>query len=82
MRNSRKLIKNIKINDIVSIISGKDKGKTGAIKSIDRKRMRVIVENVALCVKHQKRQSSASQSYGILEKEAWLPLSKIKKNSN
>lgn len=60
---SKKLTKNIRINDSVIVISGKDKGKSGRIKSIDRKRLRVIVENIGMCVKHQKR-SSVLESHG------------------
>lgn len=78
---SKKLIKNIKTNDVVLIISGKDKGKTGAVKNIDRKGMKVIVEKIGLCIKHKRKQSSASQEYGIVEKETWLSLSKIKRIS-
>ncbi len=75
---SKKLIKNIKVNDTVYITSGKDKGKTGSVKKIDRKSMKVIVENIRICTKHQKRIPS-SQEHGIVNVESWISLSKVKR---
>jgi len=40
--------------DKVIVISGKDKGKTGAIQKVDPKSNRVVVENVNVRKKHNK----------------------------
>ena len=40
--------------DKVIVISGRDKGKTGAIQKVDPKTNRVVVENVNVRKKHKK----------------------------
>jgi len=40
--------------DKVIVISGKDKGKTGAIQKVDPRSNRVVVENVNVRKKHRK----------------------------
>lgn len=44
----------VKKGDQVIVISGNDKGTTGEIREVDRKRSRVIVEGVNLRWKHTK----------------------------
>lgn len=44
----------IRNGDQVIIIAGNDKGRTGAVTLIDRKRNRVMVEGVNIRTKHQK----------------------------
>lgn len=38
--------KNLKVNDVVTVISGSDKGRRGKILKIDRKKGRVVIEGV------------------------------------
>ncbi|NOY35412.1 MAG: 50S ribosomal protein L24 [bacterium] len=45
---------NIKINDKVKIISGKDKGKTGKVTHVFPPQNRIVVEGVSICKKHSK----------------------------
>lgn len=45
----------LKLNDLVMVIAGKDKGKSGKITKIDHKNNRVTVETVNLRTKHVKR---------------------------
>jgi large subunit ribosomal protein L24 len=45
----------LKTNDLVMVISGKDKGKTGKITKVDRKTNRVTVEKINLRTKHIKK---------------------------
>jgi large subunit ribosomal protein L24 len=47
--------------DKVIVISGKDKGKTGAIQKVDPKTNRVVVEGVNLRKKTQKTNSTKSR---------------------
>ena len=45
---------NIKKNDTVVVLSGKDKGKQGKVMSVDPKAGKAIVEKVNVATKHQK----------------------------
>jgi len=47
-------IANIKIGQKVKVISGKDKGKIGTIKSLLKKTSKVIVEGINFKTKHFK----------------------------
>ncbi|HAG53481.1 MAG TPA: 50S ribosomal protein L24 [Alphaproteobacteria bacterium] len=66
---------NIKTGDNVVVIAGKDKGKTGVIKSVDTKNERVIVEGVNMVKKHQKATPLAEAA--MVEKEASLHASNV-----
>jgi len=44
----------LKLNDLVMVIAGKDKGKSGKITKLDHKNNRVTVEKVNLRTKHVK----------------------------
>ncbi|GAB6090122.1 50S ribosomal protein L24 [Spirochaeta dissipatitropha] len=66
----------LKKNDLVKIISGKDRGKTGRILSIDHTNGRVVVEGANL-VKKTKRKRSEQDQGGIIEIEAPLNISNV-----
>ena len=66
----------IRKGDIVQVIAGDDKGKTGRVLSIDQEKMRVVVEKVNFVKRHTKARRQGVQS-GILEKEAPLHLSNV-----
>ena len=66
------------MKDHVVVLSGKDKGRRGAIvKVLDDDT--VVVEGVNMVKKHQKPRNSAAgpQPGGIVEREAPLPASKV-----
>ncbi len=63
-------------NDVVQVIAGKNKGKTGRILSIDREKGRVIVEGVNL-VKKAMRPTQENPKGGISEIEAPLHISNV-----
>lgn len=65
-----------KKGDQIKVIAGDSKGTTGIIKSVDTKKMRVIVEGVNLVKRHTKP-SAAHPDGGILEKEAPIHISNI-----
>ena len=68
----------IRLKDHVVVLSGKDKGRRGAIvKVLDDGK--VVVEGVNMVKKHQKPRNSAAgpQPGGIVEREASLPASKV-----
>lgn len=66
----------IKVGDTVKVIAGESKGQEGKILSVDRSKMRAIVEGVNLIKKHAKPSASDPQG-GIIEKEAGLHISNL-----
>lgn len=64
-------------DDIVTVISGKDKGKSGKILKVFPKKWSAIVEKLNFVKRHSRPTQKMPQG-GILEKEAALPLSKLK----
>ncbi|NDV52976.1 MULTISPECIES: 50S ribosomal protein L24 [unclassified Salipiger] len=61
--------------DKVIVLSGKDKGKTGTIESVDPKAGKAVVGGVNMAVRHT-RQSQTSQG-GRVSKAMPLDLSKL-----
>ena len=59
---------NIKKDDKVIVLSGKDKGKQGKVLSDDPKAMKVVVEGVNVATKHQKPMKQG-QDGGIIKVE-------------
>ena len=66
----------IRKGDMVQVIAGDDKGKTGRVLSIDEDKQRLIVEKVNFVKRHTKARRQGQQG-GILEKEAPLHLSNV-----
>lgn len=66
----------IKKNDMVLVISGADKGKTGKVLQVIPERTRVIVEGINFVKRHTKAKGQGEQG-GILEKEASLHISNV-----
>jgi large subunit ribosomal protein L24 len=67
---------NIKTNDTVIVLSGKDKGKKGKVISADPKSLKVIVEGVNVAQKHQKPRQQGEEG-GIIKKETPIYASKV-----
>lgn len=66
----------IRKGDMVQIIAGKEKGKTGKVLRIDREKGRVWVERLNMVKRHQKP-SQLHRQGGIIEKEAPLHASNV-----
>ena len=66
----------IKKGDQVSVLSGKDRGKTGKVLQVWPEEGRALVERVNL-VKHFERRSQQNQAGGIIEREGALALAKL-----
>jgi large subunit ribosomal protein L24 len=66
----------IKKDDIVKVISGKDKNKTGKVLKAFPVKEQVIVENVNLKKKHQKA-SKGGQKGQIIEKTYPMHVSNV-----
>ena len=67
---------NIKKDDKVVVLSGKDKGKEGKILTADPKAMKVIVEGVNVATKHQKPRKQGEEG-GIIKVETPIYASKV-----
>ncbi len=67
---------NIKKDDKVVVLSGKDKGKQGKILVSDPKAMKVIVEGVNVATKHQKPRKQGDEG-GIIKIETPIYASKV-----
>lgn len=67
---------NIKKDDKVKIIAGKDKTKIGKVLKVDRKKQRIVVENINI-VKRHTRPSATNRQGGIVESEAPLNWSNV-----
>ena len=67
----------ILVNDKVMVLSGKDRGKVGTVKKIDKKKNCVVVENVNKMKKHQRGNPYTGQSGGIQEVELPINFSNV-----
>ena len=69
---------NIKKNDTVIVLSGKDKGKKGKVLEAMPASGKVIVEGVNVATKHKKATSQTEQG-GIVKKEAPIYACKVQR---
>ena len=67
---------NIKKDDKVVVLSGKDKGKQGKVLVADPKAMKVIVEGVNVATKHQKPRKQGEEG-GIIKVETPIYAAKV-----
>jgi len=68
----------IRKNDLVKVIAGKDKGKTGKVLEVLREKGRVRVEKVQVVKRHLKKgRSQANPEGGIIEKNASIAVSNV-----
>lgn len=66
----------IKTNDMVVVLSGRDKGKQGKVMSVDREAGTVTVEGVNRVMKHVRR-SQRNMQGGRLTKVMPMPVGKV-----
>ncbi|MDH5667522.1 MAG: 50S ribosomal protein L24 [Nitrospira sp.] len=66
----------IKKGDTVIVISGRERGKSGKVLSVDRVAGRIVVEKVNIIKRHTKPNQQVKQG-GILEREAPLNIAKV-----
>jgi large subunit ribosomal protein L24 len=66
----------IRKNDMVIVISGNDRGKTGKVLKVYPQKYRVIVEGINLRKRHTKPSQKSPQG-GIVEKEAPINASNV-----
>ncbi len=66
----------IRQGDTVVVVSGRERGKTGKVLSIDLRAGKVVVEKLNVIKRHTKPNQKAKQG-GILEREAPLQISNV-----
>ena len=68
----------IRKGDTVKVLSGEDKGKTGAVQYVYPKKERVIVQGVNMIKKAQRRTGMQVRTQtGIIEREGAMHWSKV-----
>jgi large subunit ribosomal protein L24 len=68
----------VKRGDLVQVIRGEQNGKQGKVLQVMRESARAVVEGVNMIKRHQ-RKSQSNPEGGILEKEAPLPVSCLRR---
>ena len=64
-------------NDQVKVIAGRDKGKTGRVLDVDKEHGAVFVEHVNLLKRHMKKNPAKQVAGGIAEKEGPIAVSNV-----
>lgn len=64
-------------NDQVKVIAGRDKGKSGRVLSVSSATGKILVEHVNMIKKHTKKNPAKQIAGGIAEKEAPVAVSNV-----
>jgi large subunit ribosomal protein L24 len=67
----------LKKEDMVKVISGRDKGKTGRVLDVNRKTGRILVEGVMVMKRHTRPNPAKQIKGGVAEKEATIHHSNV-----
>jgi large subunit ribosomal protein L24 len=67
----------IKKNDTVKVISGRDKGKSGRVLSVDKTRGKLLVEHVMMIKRHTRPNPAKQIKGGIAERESPIAVSNV-----
>jgi large subunit ribosomal protein L24 len=64
-------------NDQVKVIAGRDKGKSGRVLSVSSANGRILVEHVNMIKKHTRKNPAKQIAGGIAEREAPIAVSNV-----
>lgn len=67
---------NIKRDDTVLVIAGKDNGKRGRVREVRPADNKVVIEGINIVKKHTRGRQGVRQA-GIIEREAPMDISKV-----
>ena len=67
----------IKKNDMVKVIAGRDKGKTGRVLEVNKDTGRILVEGVQMIKRHTRPNPAKQIKGGIAEKESAIHASNV-----
>ncbi len=73
---ARKTSTRIRKNDLVMVITGRDRGKTGKVMRVVPETGRVMIERLNVVKRHSRPRGAASPG-GIVEKEAPIAISNV-----
>ena len=76
------MLARVRKNDMVKVISGKDKGKTGRVLRVEPKKNRVFVEGLNIQKRHQRPRTlrdvqRGGEVGGVIEKEGPIHISNV-----
>jgi large subunit ribosomal protein L24 len=67
----------IKKEDTVKVITGRDKGKTGRVLGVNRQTGKLLVEHVMMVKRHTRPNPGKQIKGGIAERESPIPASNV-----
>lgn len=67
----------LKKNDPVKVIAGRDRGKTGRVLDVDTKTGTLLVERINMIKRHTKKNPAKQIAGGIAEKEGPIAVSNV-----
>ena len=67
----------IKKEDTVKVIAGRDAGKTGRVLRVDREKGRILVEHVGMVKRHTRPNPKLNTKGGIAERESSINISNV-----
>ncbi|MFQ5669411.1 MAG: 50S ribosomal protein L24 [Acidobacteriota bacterium] len=67
----------VRKNDTVEVVSGKDSGKRGRVLSVQPRRNRAVVENIAYIKRHTRANPQKNIKGGVVEREAPIHISNL-----
>jgi large subunit ribosomal protein L24 len=70
-------MKKIKTGDLVVVLTGRDKGRTGKVLREGKKADRVFVEGINMVKKHMKPNPQKNQQGGIIDIESTIHVSNL-----
>ena len=70
------MMERIRKNDLVVVISGRDKGKQGSVVAINNKKERVLVKGACLVTRHLKAKRQGEKSR-ITKEESYISFCKV-----
>ncbi|MGA2434825.1 MAG: 50S ribosomal protein L24 [Bryobacteraceae bacterium] len=68
---------NLRKDDVVKVLAGKDKGKQGRVLDVDTKSGRVLVEHVQMIKRHTRPNPQKQIKGGIAERERPIAVSNL-----
>jgi large subunit ribosomal protein L24 len=76
-KNSAPLNVDLKKEDTVKVIAGRDKGKTGRVLDVNRRTGRALVEHVMIVKRHTRPNPAKQIKGGVAERESPIAISNV-----
>ncbi len=69
---ARNYASRIKKNDIVMVIAGRDRGKTGKVMRVIPERGRVVIERLNVVKRHSRRAARPARAESSKKRRRWI----------